>query len=146
MPVVQPYFRTCRQFTDGHYAHAGKGTYVRDGRLASDGEHYVRALSLIQKDLLEIFDFIEPDNENSNCYSYRIHALHMRAAIEVGDNHIWQRRAFGRRVLVQRVRIAAQVPGVRPHRCAGPLRLRSTLWKDALDRTAAFFVLDLKLT
>jgi hypothetical protein len=86
MPITQPYYRTCRQFTDGHYANGGKGRYVEDARFAKDGEHYVRALALIQKDLLELFDFIEPDDENKKTYSYRTHALHMRAAIEVEAN------------------------------------------------------------
>jgi hypothetical protein len=40
----------------------------------------------MQKDLLELFDFIEPDDKNQDVYSYRIHARHMRAAIEVEAN------------------------------------------------------------
>lgn len=86
MPIAEPYFRTCRPFTDGHFAHGGKGRYVEDRRFAKNGEHYVRALALIQKDLLELFDFIEPDDTNKNAYSYRTHALHLRAAIEVEAN------------------------------------------------------------
>jgi hypothetical protein len=86
MPITQPYYRTCRQFTDGHYAHGNKGRYVEDTRFAKDGEHYVRALALIQKDLLDLFDFIEPDHQNKDAYSYRTHALHMRTAIEVEAN------------------------------------------------------------
>ncbi len=86
MSITQPYFRTCRQFTDGHYAHGGKGRYINDERFAQDGEHYVRALTLIQKDLLELFDFIEPDDANGQAFSFRTHALHMRAAIEVEAN------------------------------------------------------------
>jgi len=86
MAITQPYYRTCRQFIDGHYAHGGKARYVQDGRFAKDGEHYVRALTLIQKDLLELFDFIEPDENNKNTFSFRTHALHTRAAIEVEAN------------------------------------------------------------
>jgi hypothetical protein len=86
MPVTQPYYRTCRQFSDGHYAHDGKARYIADSRFAKDGEHYVRALTLLQKDLQELFDFVEPDDKNKDCYSYRIHELHMRAAIEVEAN------------------------------------------------------------
>ena len=86
MAITQPYYRTCRQFTDGHYTHGGKGRYVEDRQFAKDGEHYVRASALIQKDLLDLFDFIEPDDKNKDTYSYRTHALHMRAAIEVEAN------------------------------------------------------------
>lgn len=86
MPITRPYFRTCRQFTDGHYSHGGKARYIEDSRFAKDGEHYVRGLELIQKDLLALFDFIEPDDKNKDTYSYRTHALHMRTAIEVEAN------------------------------------------------------------
>lgn len=86
MPIAQPFFRTCRQFTDGYYTHGGKGLYIEDPRYAKDGEHYARALTLIQKDLLDLFDFIEPDHRNKDAYSYRTHAMHMRAAIEVEAN------------------------------------------------------------
>jgi hypothetical protein len=86
MAVVKPYFRTCRQFTDGGYALGGKGRYVEDPKFAKEGEHYVRAFFLIHKDLRELFDYIEPADVNEPCYSYRIHALHMRTCIEVEAN------------------------------------------------------------
>ena len=47
------------------------------------GRQYIRAFLLIQKDLLELFDYVEPADQNLDCYSYRIHELHMRACIEV---------------------------------------------------------------
>lgn len=83
MPVTRPYFRTCRQLADGSYRGNGHGRYVSDHRFAISGPQYVRAFLLIQKDLLEIFDYVEPSDQNLNCYSYRIHELHMRACIEV---------------------------------------------------------------
>jgi hypothetical protein len=36
--------------------------------------------------LLELFDYVEPAENNKNCYSYRIHALLLRACIEVEAN------------------------------------------------------------
>jgi hypothetical protein len=53
---------------------------------ANEPLHYTRAFEIIQKDLLELFDYIEPADKNVSCYSYRIHALHMRACIEVEAN------------------------------------------------------------
>jgi hypothetical protein len=83
MPVTKPFFRTCRQLADGSYENNGQGRYVSDPRFAVAGPQYVRAFLLIQKDLLELFDYVEPADQNLDCYSYRIHELHMRACIEV---------------------------------------------------------------
>lgn len=83
MPITKPFFRTCRQLTDGSYQNSGQGRYVSDPQFAVAGPQYVRAFLLIQKDLLELFDYVEPADQNLNCYSYRIHELHMRTCIEV---------------------------------------------------------------
>lgn len=86
MAITQPFYRTCRQFTDGQYADGGKAHYIQDKAFAKDGAHYVRVLILTQKDLLELFEFIEPDDKNNDTYSYRTHALLMRTAIELEAN------------------------------------------------------------
>jgi hypothetical protein len=83
MVVTKPFFRTSRQLVDGSYENAGHGRYVSDPRFAISGPQYVRAFLLIQKDLLELFDYIEPSDQNLECYSYRIHELHIRACIEI---------------------------------------------------------------
>ncbi len=86
MAVTKPFRRTCRQFTDGTYSDGGKWMYVLHSKFAKEPEHYVRAFALIQKDLLDIFDYVEPADTNLSCYSYRIHALHMRTCIEIEAN------------------------------------------------------------
>ena len=60
--------------------------YVLHPKFAKEPEHYVRAFALIQKDLHELFDYIEPSDVNLECYSYRIHELHMRTCIEIEAN------------------------------------------------------------
>jgi hypothetical protein len=40
----------------------------------------------LQKDVLELFDYIEPSDQNLPCHSYRIHELLMRACMEVEAN------------------------------------------------------------
>ena len=57
-----------------------------DPRYAQDPEHYVRAYLLLQKDLEELFDYVEPSDQNLNCYSYRTHELLLRACVEVEAN------------------------------------------------------------
>src|SRR5215469_10234432 len=83
MPVNRPFRRNCRPFSGSA---PGTIDYIRHARFAREPEHYVRSYQLIQKDLHEIFDFVEPSDANLNCFSYRIHALHMRACIEVEAN------------------------------------------------------------
>jgi hypothetical protein len=84
MPVNRPYRRTCRQFVDGRYL--GSHGYVRHPNFAQSPEHYVRAFLILLKDLQELFDYIEPADKNLQCYSYRIHALLIRACVEVEAN------------------------------------------------------------
>lgn len=46
----------------------------------------MRAFGVIQKDFLELLDYIEPADKNQECYSYRTHELLMRTCIEVEAN------------------------------------------------------------
>lgn len=62
------------------------GAYLLDKEYAKNAEHYVRAFTLIQEDLQEIFEYVEPSEECRKSYSYRIHALFMRTCIEIEAN------------------------------------------------------------
>jgi hypothetical protein len=86
MPVDRPYRRTCRQFRDGGYGDYGRTGYIEHPKYAKSPGHYIRALLVIQKDLSELFDFVEPADNNLQCFSYRIHELHTRACIEIEAN------------------------------------------------------------
>lgn len=86
MGIKEPFKRTCRQFTDGSYANSGKSKYLLHKEFADSPEQYVRPFLLIQKDLQTLFDYIEPSDQNLNCYSYRIHELLTRTCIEVEAN------------------------------------------------------------
>ncbi|MDN7558133.1 hypothetical protein [Burkholderia orbicola] len=86
MAIAKPYRRTCRQLIDGSYAQGGHGRYVVHPAYSKSPEHYVRAFLVLQKDLQELFDYVEPSDQNLSCYSYRIHELLMRACMEVEAN------------------------------------------------------------
>jgi len=86
MAIHRPFKRTCRQFTHGSYSHSGQYQYLFHPDYAKSPEHYIRAFLLIQKDLQSLFDYIEPADLNSNCYSYRIHELLLRTCVEVEAN------------------------------------------------------------
>jgi hypothetical protein len=86
MPQHRPFHRNVR----GMKAHPNSGysswAYIIDREYAKDPSHYVRAFILIQNDLRELFEFVEPSVECKDTYSYRIHALLMRSCIEVEAN------------------------------------------------------------
>lgn len=86
MTITKPYPRTYRMFKDGTYSNGGEDRYVSHPKFAIDPIHHIRAFELIQKDVIDLFDYIEPADSNEKCYSYRIHSLLLRLCIEFEDN------------------------------------------------------------
>src|SRR5580693_7079285 len=86
MSLGKPFHRTYRRIKPGQQSGYYGWAYLKDPQYAKNPEHYVRAFTLIQNDLQSIFEYIEPSNEGRVAYSYRIHALFMRACIEVEAN------------------------------------------------------------
>lgn len=71
--LVKPLHRTWRPNTAGN----GRG-YIINRDFAQSPAHYVRAFLLIPRDLLAIFEYVEPSDLCAKTYSHRIHALLMR--------------------------------------------------------------------
>lgn len=86
MSVTKPYRRTCRQFTDGKYSEGGRWQYLLHKKFANDPQHFVRAFLMLQEDLMELFRFVEPADQNLQAYSHRIQQLLTRCCIEVEAN------------------------------------------------------------
>lgn len=86
MTVSKPFRRTCRPFVDGHYSRGGQSEYINHPKFADSPSHYVRAFLLLQGDLQNLFDYIEPDYINLKSYSFRLHEILTRACIEVEAN------------------------------------------------------------
>jgi len=82
MGLKLPYKRNCRCFRDNSY----RGQYILHPDYAESPEQYIRAYLLIQKDLLNLFDYIEPSDNNQKTYSFRIHELLIRTCIEIEAN------------------------------------------------------------
>jgi hypothetical protein len=82
MAVTKPYYRTCRPIINGRYG----GSYIQHPKYAKSPEHYVRAFTLLLKDMQELFDYIEPADKNLSCFSYRVHELLLRSCVEVEAN------------------------------------------------------------
>ena len=86
MTITKPFPRTYRMFVNETYTNGGEDRYVFHSRFADDPLQHIRAFKLIQKDIIDLFDFIEPSDVNEPCYSFRIHALLLRLCIEFEDN------------------------------------------------------------
>jgi len=86
MSIDRPYRRTCRPFVDGSYTDGDRWMYMVHPKFAQSPVQYIRAFLLLLKDLQELFDYIEPADKNLTCYSYRTHALLIRACLEFEAN------------------------------------------------------------
>jgi len=82
MGQPRPFRRTWRP----HAPNKRNFMYFRHPKFADSPEQYVRAFLLLQKDMLELFEYVEPSDNNLACHSYRIHALLIRIAIEMEAN------------------------------------------------------------
>jgi hypothetical protein len=86
MPIAKPYYRTVRQFVNGNYFAYPHDEYFMHPSYAMHPENYIRAFEIIQKDLLAIFESVEPADQNLPTYSFRMHELLMRTCIELEAN------------------------------------------------------------
>lgn len=86
MGINKPFHRVCRPHLNGSYSNSGGLDYIKHNNYAQSASHYVRAFLLIQKDLGNLLEYIEPCETNSNCYSFRTHELLTRTCIEVEAN------------------------------------------------------------
>ena len=86
MSHKKPFHRNIRGFIEGRNSGYSSWAYIVDREYSQSPEHYVRAFLLIQKDLLKLFEYIEPSDVNLKSYSYRTHELLMRTCIEVEAN------------------------------------------------------------
>ena len=86
MSITKPYHRNYRGFISGFNAGYSSWAYIIDKDYAQSPEHYIRAFLLIQDDLKELFEYVEPSEESKVTYSYRIHNLLMRTCIEIEAN------------------------------------------------------------
>lgn len=65
---------------------SGNWQYLLHKEFAQDPQHYIRAFLIIQKDLINLFEYIEPSVQNLETYSFKTHELLMRTCIEIEAN------------------------------------------------------------
>lgn len=86
MALNKPFHRNYRKMKDGHNSGYSNWAYTVDHKYANHPEHYTRAFIIIQQDIVNLFEFIEPCDNNNSTYSFRIHELLMRTCMEVEAN------------------------------------------------------------
>lgn len=83
MGINKPFKRTYRPFVEDIKS---KPIYITHEDYADSPKHYIRAYLLLQKDFLNLLDYIEPSDTNLKTYSFRIHELLLRICIEIEAN------------------------------------------------------------
>jgi hypothetical protein len=91
MGIAKPYYRIFRPDEAGS---AGEyrpipscpDYFLFDSRYANDRQELWRAYKLIEKDLLRLFEYVEPTDNNIHTYSHRTYELLLRAATEFETN------------------------------------------------------------
>ncbi|MGZ8908250.1 MAG: hypothetical protein ACXW1U_21315 [Methylobacter sp.] len=87
MALTKPFVRIVRPFVGGEYLNdTFQEWYLNDHRHAQDSTHYIRSYHLLEKELLSVFEYVEPHNLNLGCFSHRIYALLLRASTEFEAN------------------------------------------------------------
>ena len=83
MPIGKPYKLIIRPFTNSL---PSRFDYIRDKSRTTSFRAYIRAFALLEKDLQELFDYIEPTDNNKIVYSHRIYEMFLRACTEFESN------------------------------------------------------------
>ena len=84
--ILKPFHRICRPFVNGDYLQNIESTYLTDSRYAPDAIDYIRGYHLLEKELIRLFEFVEPADANLKCYSHQLYALFLRASTEFEAN------------------------------------------------------------
>lgn len=79
---MKPYKRIKRKHKNGDYGYAE----IFDLRYCTERVQLLNAYRIIEKDFRQLFEFIEPCQENHNTFSHRIYELFLRTCTEVETN------------------------------------------------------------
>jgi hypothetical protein len=86
MGFNKPFHRNYRPVISGPNSGYSDWGYIRDRDYCENPQYYTRAFKIIQKDILNLFEFVEPSDVNCSTYSFRIHELLIRICIEIEAN------------------------------------------------------------
>lgn len=83
MAITKPYKLIIRPFV---HQSTAEFDYIRDKSGITSYRQYIRAFELLEKDLTNLFDYIEPNDKNKYTYSHKIYELFLRACTEFEAN------------------------------------------------------------
>lgn len=84
---VNPFFRIARPFVRFEsYTYLEHYKYLLDTRYANDRFQLIRAYYNLEKDLIRLFEYIEPSDKNLGVFSFRTYELLLRSCTEFESN------------------------------------------------------------
>ena len=86
MTLNRPFRRTARPGPDGSFSEGGRLRYVLHPKYCQDPIHYLRSAQMLEQDVLDLFQYIEPACENLSTFSFRTYELFLRICTEVETN------------------------------------------------------------
>lgn len=86
MPHNKPFHRNFRELVQSESSSYSSRAYIVDKGYAKSPHHYTRAFLILQQDIRNLFEYIEPADTNLNTFSYKIYELLVRTCIEVEAN------------------------------------------------------------
>lgn len=81
-----PYHRIYRPMAPSFNSGYSGSMFMRDHEYSCNPEAYTRAFIYIQKDIVELFEYIEPADKNLKTYSHKIQQLLTRCCVEIEAN------------------------------------------------------------
>lgn len=84
--IIMPYhriYRPCRKSPNSGY---NSWVYLTDHEYADSPFNYTHPFVSLQKDIIDLFEYVEPADKNLKTYSYKIQQLLMRTCIEIEAN------------------------------------------------------------
>jgi hypothetical protein len=85
--IERPYVRCIRPFKSGeYYPSSGDASYVRHRSFCQQPIVYIRSFISIQNQVRKVFDYVEPNEKNKNCYSREISNIFLLTCIQVESN------------------------------------------------------------
>ena len=88
MSIIKPYARIYRPYTSATIVPLSVDDYLSDPLYANkeERESLLSAARLIVQDVIRLFDFVEPCDDNFGVYSHRIYELFLRCSTEFETN------------------------------------------------------------
>jgi hypothetical protein len=89
MAIIKPYKRIIRPFKgmpEDYENYNIRESHLMDSRYASDKVELISAIRLLEKDLVRIFEYVEPTDRNKGTFSHRLYEILLRTCTEFETN------------------------------------------------------------